>query len=160
YREASVLIDGSPPRDDPRLHVLRARAFAGLHWAEKAVPEYDTALKLSPQDPQIRLEAHRNRGYCCTVLRHWDRAAAELAKACELGPDDSYLWRLRVVAHVAAGDVAAYRQACTAMVERFEKTEDRATAANVLEVCVLRDETLPDMAQLLPLTRVAAPIWH
>jgi serine/threonine protein kinase/Flp pilus assembly protein TadD len=160
YREARVLIDGSPPRDDPRLHVLRARAFAGLRWADKAAPEYDAALKLSPQDPQIRLEAHRNRGYCCTGLGQWGEAAAEFAKACELGPDDSYLWRFRAVAHVAAGDVAAYRQASTAMVERFEKTEDRDTAANVLLVCVLRDDTLPDMARLLPLTRVADPIWH
>jgi serine/threonine protein kinase/Flp pilus assembly protein TadD len=160
YREASVLIDGSPPRDDPRLQVLRARAFAGLRWSLKAVAEYDAALKLSPQDPQIRLEAHRTRGYCCTREGRWGEAAAEFAKACELGPNDSYLWRFRAVAHVAAGDVAAYRQACTAMVERFEKTEDRDTAANVLLVGVLRGDTLPDMARLLPLTRVADPIWH
>jgi len=122
--------------------------------------EYDAALKLSPQDPQIRLEAHRNRGYCCIGRCQWGKAAAEFAKACELGPDDSYLWRFRAVAHVAAGDVAGYRQAGTAMVERFEKTEDRDTAANVLLVCVLRGDTLPDMARLLPLTRVADPIWH
>jgi serine/threonine protein kinase/Flp pilus assembly protein TadD len=160
YREARALIDGSPPRDDPRLHVLRARAFAGLRWAEKALPEYDAALKLSPQDPQIRLEAHRNRGYYCTGLRHWREAAAEFTKACELAPDDSYLWRFRAVAHVAAGDVAAYRQACTAMVDRFEKTKDRVTAGNALLVCVLRDDSLRDMTRLLPLTRVAAPLWH
>jgi serine/threonine protein kinase/tetratricopeptide (TPR) repeat protein len=160
HREAKVLIDGSPPPDDPRLHVFRARAFAGLGWAEKAVLEYDAASKLSPQGPQIRLEAHRNRGYCCTGRRQWGEAAAEFARACELGPDDSYLWRFRAVAHVAAGDVAAYRQTCTAMVERFEKTKDSATAGNVLHVCVLRDDTLPDMTRLLPLTRVADPIWH
>src|SRR5260370_25827729 len=71
YREARMLIDGSPPPDDPRLHVLRARAFAGLRWAEKAIPEYDAALKLSPQDPQIRLDSHRNRGYYCRGLRKW-----------------------------------------------------------------------------------------
>src|SRR5207253_6192459 len=47
YREAKVLIDGSPPPDDPRLHVLRARAFAGLGWPEKSVAEYDASLKLS-----------------------------------------------------------------------------------------------------------------
>jgi tetratricopeptide (TPR) repeat protein len=46
------------------------------------------------------------------------------------------------------------------MVERFEKTEDRATAANVLLVSVLRDDALLDMARLLPLTRVADSIWH
>ncbi len=160
YREARVLIDGSPPRDDPRLHVLRARAFAGLRWADKAVAEYDAALKLSPQDAQTRLEAHLNRGNCCTGLGQWGEAAAEFGKACQLGPDNTYLWRFRAVAHVAAGDVAAYRQACTAMVERFEKTDDRVAAGNVLNACVLRGDTLPDMARLLPLTRVAGPIWH
>ncbi len=160
YREAKVLIDGSAPGDDPRLHVLRARAFAGLRWAEKAVPEYDAALKLSPHDPQINLESHRNRGYYHTGLRQWGEAAAEFAKACELAPDDSYLWRCRAVAHLAAGDVAAYRQASAAMVERFEKTTDRTTAANVLLVAVLTDDALPDMARLLPFTRVADPIWH
>jgi tetratricopeptide (TPR) repeat protein len=160
YHEARVLIDGSPPRDDPRLHVLRARALASLRWSLKAVPEYDAALKLSPQDRQIRLEAHRNRGYSYTGLRQWGEAAGEFARACELRPDDSYLWRFRAVAHLAAGDVAAYRQACMAMVERFGKTEDRVAAGNVLLVCVLRGDTHPGMARLLPLTRVAGPIWH
>jgi hypothetical protein len=47
------------------------------------------------------------------------------------------------VAHLAAGDVAAYRKACTAMVERFEKTKDRVTTGNVLLVCVLRGDTPP-----------------
>ncbi|HEV3200479.1 MAG TPA: tetratricopeptide repeat protein [Bryobacteraceae bacterium] len=117
-------------------------------------------MKLSPHDTQIRLESHRNRGYYCTGLRQWGEAAAEFAKACELAPDDSYLWHCLAVAHIAAGDVAGHRQDCTAMMERFEKTEDRVTAGNVLQVSVLRDDTLPDMARLLPLTRVADPIWH
>ena len=49
-----VVVDTGCAPDDPRLHVLRARAFAGLHWSEKAIPEYAAALKLSPQDPRIR----------------------------------------------------------------------------------------------------------
>jgi tetratricopeptide (TPR) repeat protein len=160
YREAKVMIDGAPPVDDPRLHVLRARAFAGLRWSEKAAQEYDAALKLNPRDPQVRLEAHRNRGYWCAGLSQWGEAAAEFAKASQLQPDDSYLRRFRAVAHFAAGDADAYRQTCTAMLERFEKTEDRLTAGNVLLACVLRDDTLPDMARLLPLTRVADRNWH
>ena len=49
---------------------------------------------------------------------------------------------------VAAGDVDAYRQTCAAMLGRFEKTEDRVTAAHVLEVCVLRDDALADIASI------------
>jgi len=160
YREAKVLIDGSPPPDDPRLHVFRARAFAGIQWSEKAVPEYDAALKLKPQDPQIRGEAHLNRADHYRRLQQWGEAAAEFAKACELWPWKSHLWDNRAVAHLAAGDVDAYRQTCTAMLERFEETEDRVTAAHVLEVCVLRDDALADMSRLLPLTAVTDPIWH
>jgi tetratricopeptide (TPR) repeat protein len=159
YREAKVLIDGSPPPDDPRLHVLRARAFAGLRWSGKAGAEYDAALKLSSQDPEVRLEAHRNRGYWYTGHGQWREAAAEFAKASELHPDDWHSWRFQAVAHFAAGDVEAYQQTCTAMLERFEKTEDGTAACNVLMGCVLRDDTLPDMARLLPLTRVADPKW-
>src|SRR5262249_8221737 len=157
YREAKVLIDGSPPLDDARLHVLRARAFFGLRWLQKARPEYDAALKLSPHDPQIRLEAHRNQGYYFAHLGHWTAAAAEFAQACELRPDDPYLWRFRTLAQFAAEDRDAYRQACLAIVDRFEQTQDAFAAVNVLLVCVLRDDALPDMTRLLPLTRVADP---
>jgi serine/threonine protein kinase/Flp pilus assembly protein TadD len=159
YREASVLIDGSAPANDARLHVLRARAFAGLGWPTKAAAEYNAALKLSPQDPQIRLEAHRNEGYRCVDPGRWSEAAAEFAKASDLQPDDAHLWRCRAVANFAAGEVGAYRQTCAAMLERFEKTEDRLTASNVLLACSLRDRALPDTARLLPLIRVADPIW-
>jgi serine/threonine protein kinase/Flp pilus assembly protein TadD len=159
YCEASVLIAGSPPPDDARLHALRARAFAGLRWPERAAAEYDAALKLSPQDPQIRVEAYRNQGYRCVFLGRWKEAAAEFARATELQPEDAHLWRCRAVADLAAGEGNAYRQTCAAMLERFEKSEDRRKAGNVLLACVLRADALPDMARLLPLTRVAIPIW-
>src|SRR5262249_46970454 len=65
YREAKLLIDGAPPPDDPRLHVLRARAFAGLRWPARAVGEYAKALKAWPHVPQIRFEAHVSRAQSC-----------------------------------------------------------------------------------------------
>ncbi|HJT76436.1 MAG TPA: protein kinase [Gemmataceae bacterium] len=160
YREAKVLIDGSPPPDDPRLHVLRARAFAGLRWSGTAVREYDAALKLGTQDPLIRAEAHHNRGYHCTGLGQWGEAAAEFAQASELWQQHSHLWRYRAVAHLAAGDVDAYRQTCTAMLERFGKTDNPETAASVLQACVVRDDAVADKARLLPLIPVIDPIWH
>jgi Flp pilus assembly protein TadD len=155
-----MLIDGTPPPDDPRLHVLRARALAGLDWVEQAAAEFDAALRLSPHDPQIRLEAHRNRGKCCVDRRRWRDAAAEFAKAAELRPDDVCLWRFRAVAHFADGDVDAHRQTCMAMLERFGTTEDRFAAGNVLLACVLRDDALPDMERLLSLTRLSDALWH
>jgi eukaryotic-like serine/threonine-protein kinase len=160
YREAKVLIDGVPPPDDPRLHVLRARGLAGLDLVDRAAPEFDAALSLSPRDPLVRLEAYRNWGACCVHRRQWHDAGAEFAKATELRPDDPKLWRFRAVAQFADGDFDAYRQTCTAMLERFGQTEDRFVAANLLLSCVLRDDAIPDIARLLPLTRVSDSIWH
>jgi serine/threonine protein kinase/Flp pilus assembly protein TadD len=160
YEEAKRLIDGVPPPNDPRLHVLRARAFAALRRPEKAVTEYDAALQLNPRDPQIAIESHRNRGYFFLSDNQWREAASEFAKAYQLRPEDSFLWRFQSIAFLAAGDLDAYREACTTGLERFEKTENPETAGNVLLVCTLRDDALADMSRLLPLIRVADPLWH
>jgi serine/threonine protein kinase/Tfp pilus assembly protein PilF len=156
YREAKLLIDGALPPADPRQHVLRARAFAGLRSHGRAQAEYDAALKLRPHDPQIRWEAHRNRGYGLLSWRLWKQVAAEFAQAWELQPQDIYLGLFTAVTQLAAGDQEAYRQTCALLVERCEKTEDVWLANNVLTACVLRPDALPDMARLLPLARVAA----
>src|SRR5262249_3640403 len=105
YREAKLLIDGSPPPDDPRLHVLRARSFAGLRWLTRAEGEYAKALKALPHDPQFRFEAHVNRAQCCVARSQWGQAADEFARASELQPEAAYPWTHRAVAHLAAGDV-------------------------------------------------------
>jgi tetratricopeptide (TPR) repeat protein len=158
YREAKVLIDGAPPPEDPRLHVVRARAFAGLRQPDKAAVEYAEALKLRPDDPQFLLEAHRNRGYFAVYRSQWGRAAAEFDRASDLQPTDAFLWCVRAVAHLGAGEVVAYRQACGAMIERFERSEEPRLADYVVRTCSLVGDALPDMAWLLPLARVAATL--
>jgi serine/threonine protein kinase/Flp pilus assembly protein TadD len=160
YREAKILIDGCPPPEDPRVRILRARSFAGMRWHAKAEGEYAAALKRLPHDPQIRMEAHRNRAYGQIQHRRWKQVAAEFARASELQPDDVYLGVFRAVSHLAAGESEAYRQSCAALVQRFEKTKDLGIACNVLLPCVLRDDTFPDMTRLLPLARFAAAHFH
>jgi serine/threonine protein kinase/predicted Zn-dependent protease len=160
YREAKLQIDGAPPPDDPRLHVLRARAFAGLRSPARAQVDYAEALTAWPHDRQIQFEARVNRAQSLIHLGQWREAAGELAQASELQPDVAHLWRFQAIALLAAGDVNAYRQTCVAMVKRFEKSDSAWTACNVLVACVLRDGALADPAPLLPLARVAAPSWH
>jgi serine/threonine protein kinase/Flp pilus assembly protein TadD len=155
YREARLLIDGLPPPDDPRIHVLRARALAGLRWPSKAEAEYAEAFRHLPDDPQIALEVHRNRGYIHVGRRQWGQAAAEFDQASELKPDDSALKRFAAVACLASGDVTAYRQHCAGMVQRFEQTDDRDVASDVLMACVLQPDTLPHAAGLLHLVNVS-----
>jgi tetratricopeptide (TPR) repeat protein len=155
YREAKLLIDGSPPPDDPRLHVLRARALAGLRRPSQAEVEYAEAFKRLPDDPQIALEVHRNRGYIHIGRRQWAQAASEFDQASELTPNDSMLWRFGVVAHLGAGEVTAYRQRCASLFARFESTHERDVARDVLLACSLRPDTIPDAARFLLLVQVA-----
>jgi serine/threonine protein kinase/Flp pilus assembly protein TadD len=160
YREAKLLIDGSPPPDDPRIHMLRGRAFAGLRQHAQAEAEYAVALRQLPHDPQVRLEVHRNRGYGGIDQGQWKLAAAEFDQASELQPDDEHLGLFRAVAHLKAGEADAYRRACADLMQRFEKTEDLGVADDVLRACVLRSDALGDMARLLPLARLLTTPDH
>ncbi|HVA46391.1 MAG TPA: protein kinase [Pirellulales bacterium] len=160
YREAANLIDGESPPDDPRLAVLRARAFAGLHWDVKASAEYAAALNERPGDAQIRLESHRSRGYVFLGQDRYSDAAAEFAAASNLAGDDADLWRFCAVAHLAAGEGDAYRRACQAMLDRFAATNDSRTACSVLFACVLADDAVPEAGRLVKLAEVAAPYFH
>jgi serine/threonine protein kinase/Flp pilus assembly protein TadD len=157
YREAKLLIEGSAPANDPYLRVLRARAFAGLRKNSKAEIEYTAALKLLPDDPQVRLEAYRNRAYLFIRDRDWGQVAKAFAQASELGPNDLRLWQFRAISHLAAGDVPAYRKACATLVKRFGKTDDPGSAFQVVYACVLRDDALPDMSQLTALAQIGKP---
>jgi tetratricopeptide (TPR) repeat protein len=111
YHEALRLIDGVAPPDDPRLGVLRARAFAGLRRNAQADLEYARVLKFLPEDHQVRLEAHRTRAYRWIDEGQWGAAAAEFARAAELDPGDIDLWRSGAVAELAAENVR--NRSCT-----------------------------------------------
>jgi serine/threonine protein kinase/Tfp pilus assembly protein PilF len=67
YREAHTLIDGSPPPDDPRLLVLRARRLEVIGRADDAQALFVRALALQPEDLRIRIFAlpHASRTEAC-----------------------------------------------------------------------------------------------
>jgi eukaryotic-like serine/threonine-protein kinase len=54
HSEARRLIEQATPPEDPRLRVLRGRAFAALGRLDQADAEYARAIGLTPNDPQIR----------------------------------------------------------------------------------------------------------
>jgi tetratricopeptide (TPR) repeat protein len=154
YQEASLLIDGTPPPDDPYLRILRARALAGLRRTAGAMAEYEAAVALRPDDPTIRSEAHRARGFYFGY-RDWPLAADEFGQSRALTPADYKLWNLEAISHLAAGDGDEYRQTCSQMLREFGTTQDPWTANEVVFACVLQPAAVPDPAQLVPLARVA-----
>jgi serine/threonine protein kinase/tetratricopeptide (TPR) repeat protein len=54
YGQARRLIEQAPPPEDPRQRIVRGRAFAALGRHEQADAEYAHALRLAPNDPDIR----------------------------------------------------------------------------------------------------------
>ncbi len=159
YEQEARRLLGMESVDDPRLHMLRARGFAGLRQLDNADAEYDIALKMSPDDRQVRLESHRNRGYLFARKRDFGRAAVEFASAGALAPRDSDLPRFQAFAHSSAGDVEAYRRVCRDMAARFMDTRDSMAAYDVVDACVVRADSLDDMTALIPLARLGAT-WY
>jgi tetratricopeptide (TPR) repeat protein len=159
YREAKLLIDGVAPPDDSRLHVLRARGFAGLRRDAKADVEYAEALRLRPDDAQVRLEFHRSAGYSAAARQQWAEAAANFGRALALAPGDANLWQCRAAAQLLGGDAAGYRGSCLAALEQFEKTTDPRFAGDLVFFCVLTGDAVPDTDRLLVLARVATPLY-
>jgi serine/threonine protein kinase/Flp pilus assembly protein TadD len=54
YDQAHRLIEGTPPPDDPRQHVLRGRALAAIGRRAEADAEYGRALRIAGDDSAIR----------------------------------------------------------------------------------------------------------
>jgi tetratricopeptide (TPR) repeat protein len=64
------------------------------------------------------------RGHFYARLAHWDKAAADLTKALELGSDDMVgIWCSLAVLHLGAGRMDEYRSLCERLMKRFGRTE-------------------------------------
>src|SRR5205823_3958155 len=102
-------------------------AFAGLRDHARADGEYTLALRDLADDAQLLLEAHRNRGYLDAAAERWSEAADEFARAAALKPAEVRLWFFQAVAGAAAGEHAAYQEACDKLLDRFDKSQDPIT---------------------------------
>lgn len=159
YGEAYLMIEGRELPEGETAHVLRARSLAGLRWLQPAQDEYRRALEVDPANARVQLEFERCRGLAL-IHQQPKVALASFSKACELAPDDAYLWRTLAVACVAADDHAKYRQVCRTMVDRFRNTDDATTAANVLLACLLQAGALEEMQDLESFLPCADRRWH
>jgi WD40 repeat protein/serine/threonine protein kinase/tetratricopeptide (TPR) repeat protein len=95
------------------------------------------------------------RGLFETELARWDRAAADLAKASDLGVQDASLWGLAARVQLQQGDRAAYRRLCSRMLEHAARTRDPDDAQMAVWTCVLLPGATADPAALVKLARAA-----
>ncbi|HJT33051.1 MAG TPA: tetratricopeptide repeat protein [Pirellulales bacterium] len=176
YREAKIMLEGSPPPDDPRPIVARAHAFAALaerdkadeacaravelgvknfgvrlacarihaelHEYEKALADFCEAIELDPNSAA----AWNERGAAYANVHEYDKAIADYARAIELDQNNVFLWYCHALLRCGTSDPEGYRNDCTAMLERFGKSEDRATANLLVWTCVLAPEAVSNPA--------------
>ena len=131
YNEAAQHLNRPPIHDDPRWPVIRGRAFSAIRQYDAADAEYQTAIDWAPQDERIRMERHRAAAYRCVRRKNFAQAAIEFAAAAQLRPEDAGLVEMRADAHLAAGDVEAYRCVCNELLARFRDTKDPMAADRI-----------------------------
>jgi tetratricopeptide (TPR) repeat protein len=158
HDEATRLIEGRPvPEDDPRQHVLRARALSGLRRPSAAVVDYNQALRLAPDDPRIQLEASRCMGNSAVARGDWSAAAAAFLRCAGLAPEEPRFRHYQAVVLLEAGDEAGFQSICRQMIDRFAATTSPLVAREVVETCVLRPVAVADGERLLELARISGP---
>jgi serine/threonine-protein kinase len=155
YREARNDLQDHESLEDPRLRVLRARAFAIIGRYDTAEAEYQLALAQSPHDDRIRMERHRNEAYRLLHRSDFSGAAHEFAQATKLDANDAGLWLAQSEACLEAGNPDAHRRLCREMFERFGATRDPWVADKVVWSCTSQPDSLPDMAVLESLAAIA-----
>ena len=117
--------------DDPYFHELKGQMLFEHGKLAEALPEYQRAIELSPNSPQIRL------AYAQLQLETHDpaldKAALENLKVVlRYEPDNAFAWRLSAVAYGRLGDTGmfALSQAENALRRgRFDEAQQQAKRA-------------------------------
>ena len=91
------------------------------------------------------------RGTAHAELRQWKLAAADYRKVVELRTD-FWLWQRHADAERRAGDLEAYRRACTRLLEQFGNTQDHEIAYHLVDLCL---EERPTETAAIPIVAVA-----
>lgn len=122
-------------------------------WAkgdlDGAVPEYRAAIALHPMDAG----PHNGLGRVHARLGQWQEAAASLARAVELDPNEHYYAFQLGFVMAERGDLPAYRQYCKTLLSRWGKTTDPILADRTAMACLILPGGVEDPDQLAPLRK-------
>src|SRR5262249_54793163 len=78
-------------------------------------------------------------------------AAANYAKAIELGSNNASVWYALALVQLQLGKTEDYRRTCAGMLKRFGTTEDTQVATMMINACTLVGDALRDWGPLVDL---------
>ncbi|NQT13512.1 MAG: tetratricopeptide repeat protein, partial [Planctomycetes bacterium] len=173
-REVEEMMGINRDSDDWTLWHARATACVQLKQWDKAIEDYDEAIRLDPDNPGL----YRARAYAHRQLKQWDKAIANYSEAIRLAPENAGLYAARSEAYLALGrydealadcdkhvelrpDGATaaliraqmlvmadrteeYRQACVEMLDRFGQSKRPGEFCHAAWACVLAPKAIPD----------------
>jgi WD40 repeat protein/Flp pilus assembly protein TadD len=116
-----------------------SRCEAAQDWFA-ALWHLDRVLPSKPKDGAI----HASRGHAHAGLGDWPRAAADYARAIDLGANEDRVWRKYALVQLARGDTEGYRNTCATLLRLFARTTDPEVANNVAWTCVLTPQAVTD----------------
>jgi WD40 repeat protein/tetratricopeptide (TPR) repeat protein/tRNA A-37 threonylcarbamoyl transferase component Bud32 len=137
----------APAPGDGESWYRRGRAQAGLEKWPEALAAFSRAI----EEQQDLIDAWLSRGSVYAELSQWQNAADDSAKAATLEPSNFAIWEQYARACAGSGDAKRYRSACEELLRRFGQTEDWEEAEALGLICLLRPESLRDLAPLVDL---------
>lgn len=107
YREAvadaTQAIALEPDTSDPKLYLLRGRAFAGDKKFNNALEDLNKAIELKPD----LVDAYVERGTVFIEARRFEDAIGDLTRAIELAPENGEAYAMRALAKLQLGGTGA-----------------------------------------------------
>jgi WD40 repeat protein/tetratricopeptide (TPR) repeat protein len=146
-READALLGA------PHAHEA-AEALRRKRW-EEAVSHQDAILAADP----AKVGAFILRGRCHAELRRYDRAAADFARAIELGANDGETFAGLGVTRALADDADGYRRDCKRLLDTYDRTVDRNLAGTVADFCKYGTAAPEDLARAVKLAENCVALY-
>jgi WD40 repeat protein len=146
---------------DPKARAQAAEKRAvDWHWAQAESADKDKAwfAKIFHTSQGIAAGARESnwydyRGQAYATLGQWDKARADFDQATQLSPEVPQFWYHRAILRLAAGDPAAYHDACAQMLQHFDRNP--GADLNCLYACAPDPKGGGNPAQLVALCRAA-----
>jgi tetratricopeptide (TPR) repeat protein len=139
-------------------YLRRGQAYEQRGEPQKAQADYRQALDRYTRAIELKPAAWvlwSNRGIVYAELGQWNKASADYAKAIQLKPEQvgTHYWLALVRA--GAGDLAGYRSACAALLERFGQTDKPDVAHWVAWAAVLAPDAVKDLDRAVKMAESA-----